>query len=414
MDIRKLKRQLKLLSRNDLEIVYEELYKFVDRDHDLFDELVTLDARLKNLIKDQRLGLLNYEDYNNFFNRIQYSTLYVINKLDSNSIYKNGYKDYITEELKESISDDQLLAKIYEIRPQIKFSTALYQVSCNRASTFELAWQAFNQFQKQNEKMQFYFLSACSTQRPTSFSERFIYELSDHFEYHEEKQKIFKYWTETYSDRIEIFPLPYGRTLKASKVKFLHFFYKRIGLKGKHQDIETFLENLSSIPFDVVSMVFSVRGSGWQHFFPDFFQWIINLFSFQSKFNPSPSFFFFFVFELKNLHKQSFNSLPLNQKKIVEELGYLVDVNINNSIYISNFHPVAKDYVKDWLNMIGERNDGTQEHLVKLIAAQNTLSSEDRDQFINEKTLNMDDIERFQKYLLDYGDQKNNIRQKLY
>ncbi len=409
MKLADLKRKLKERVSKDVEDVFEELKRILKEDIRIRDEVMLIEGNYNQWRRNKRLGIRNVEDETINISRIRHSVVDIINDLAIEDIKPAVLQERELPKIEGPFRGDQLLELIGHLDPEVDIATTLYFVNCNRQRSLKTIWEAFHSFYQEHRSYQFYFFSACSTQRPTSFSERVVYEVADFLEAEAPSDKAFRYWPEPRNQRVALFRLPIGHSLKQCKVKFVQFLQKKLEFKGK-STIETYLNSGEPpLRYSALAMVFGLRENAWKPFFPEYFQWIIDTFSKAKIREECPTFLFFFSVEVAGIHKHSPEDLKDHQKTIYDELEGLVSNNLETTVHLSRLKPVHKTYIKDWLFDIGETNDGTQEKLIQLMAGQDTLSQEDRHLFLNEEKLNMDDIERFQKYLLKYADRKHGL-----
>ncbi|MCB9266456.1 MAG: hypothetical protein H6558_15610 [Lewinellaceae bacterium] len=263
---------------------------------------------------------------------------------------------------------------------------AIHRVDCDRREMRRRFWKAFEE--QLSLAYHYYFISACLTQMPPSFAERMIYELI-HEELDDDEQGILCLRRDK-DQRVQIQPLPLRRNLAKSQQEFRAFFARHFEFSGE-QEFDTFLRTgLPRLPYRYVAMVFELHEGKWEDFLPEYFQWIIDAFSSPNK--DVPSFVFFFVLYVDNLHREEKRTARQNQ--IVQALQAMETHN-RSAVHLSPLQPVPVSDLQAWILDRGERNAGRIEELINLLAR--GLPPEDQEQYHLQQLLNMDDIERLQE-----------------
>lgn len=268
-------------------------------------------------------------------------------------------------------------------------------VNCNRSKPKKRFWAAYDE--RSSQHFQYYFISACPTQMPPSFSEALIYELIRE-ELDEEKGALYCHRHES-NNRIRFYSLPIGHNLKKCQQQFQKFLARYFEWNIDFT-LEDFLNSsLPKIPYDQVTICFSLSQSHWNDCFPDYFQWIMDTFS--SIPENTPRFLFFFVLSLEGIHKEQ----RVEQFEILSCLNQLSQKN-RWATHLSPLYPVPIQDLKDWFREeLEDYNDGRQMAVIETLTE--GLKGEDRRQYQEEKTLNMDDIERLQELILEVVQEQN-------
>jgi hypothetical protein len=266
----------------------------------------------------------------------------------------------------------------------------LHLVNCDREKISGKFWDAFDEFEEQH--FQFYFLNACGSQQPESFSERMVYELMEE-ELEEDYDAIYMdtYGTEK-DERIRIRELPVGRNLRNSQRKMIKYFAEQLNMPGK--DMLSFLQSGSpALRYSYVVSLFHFNWKEWKPFYPEYFEWIIQTFCAGNN-EFSNRFLFFFVVYMENAHQ----SLRPEQKAIREELQQLTGT-YNNTALFCDLSPLEKGDAVDWFREIEVFNKGEIEEVLNALAA--GLPAEKQKQFQQLQKLDMTDMERLQQLVYD-------------
>ena len=268
----------------------------------------------------------------------------------------------------------------------------VHLVNCNREKMKDKFWNEFDE--KEKEHFQFYFISACPTQMPHSFSERMIYELIIE-ELDEEDEAIHVRRNED-SARVKFFDLPVGRKLERSQQEFKKFFGKYFQFK-ETETLDTFLKTgLPTMDYEYVAIVFEVMESKWKDFYMEYFQWIIN--SFTVTHDAVPKFLFFFVTTVEGLH----NKVDTNNE-MTEAYAQLIADN-PTAAHLSPLQPVKVTDLKDWIRDIGIRNPEDIQDVIDTLAKG---LSPDKKQMLKEKQMiNMANIERLQELVVKIANEE--------
>lgn len=405
MNLSELQSKLRRLAINDLKKAVEELINSLEESSDFYNEAIQLEGRLNQLIRDEINDIIHRDDARLDRNRIRKSLLDILEMLSDDDL-NTAISGPSTFKLEKELNPKQVKDLIRQIDPSVEVSTSLYYVNCDREKSVDQVWNYFEQFYDDEKPYQFYFFSACSTQRPRSFSERLVYEIAEYIEDIEGGDQAFRYWPEPDVDRVEAFELPVGRNLRASKIRFKKFVSEKLEFKGK-QGIESYLETGKPLlDYKAIAMSFVYREEDWKPFINEYFQWIIHTFNHAHVQGDCPFFLFFFAIDVSHLHSKALEDLEERKRKIYMDLEGLAGANIDTTVHLSRLMPVPKKQVKAWFSKLGVDNDAMQERLIELLVSQDTLSKTDREQFMQDGLINMDDIELFQKWLLQYANER--------
>ena len=263
----------------------------------------------------------------------------------------------------------------------------LQRVNCNRETMMGDFWENFDRFYEY--PFQFYFISSCPTQMPHTFSERSVLELFIQ-ELEEVMDALHIRRDESRDGRLEFFELPSGRNLEKCQKAFRKFFAQYFDLK-QTTSFEDFVSGgLAEKGYEYAAIVFRVYERNWKRDFPAYFQWIMDTFS-QSE-TEAPRFLFFFVTYMDGLHRK--NAHPERREEILKTIKDLVGKN-NAAAHLHPLEPPPVEDLSIWLYQLGETNATRVEAVIDTLVQ--GLKPEDRQQYEEEQTLNMDDIDILQE-----------------
>jgi len=270
----------------------------------------------------------------------------------------------------------------------------VHLVNCNREQMKDKFWDEFDENEK--EHFQFYFISACPTQMPHSFSERMIYELI--IEELEENDEAIHLRRHEHSSRVKFFDLPLGRKLERSQQEFKKFFGNYFQFK-ETETLDTFLKTgLPTMDYEYVAIVFEVMESKWKDFFADYFQWIID--SFSVTHDAVPKFLFFFVTTIEGLHDNA-------ESKTAMTSAYTKLVESNSTAaHLSPLQPVKLIDLRDWIRDVGVRNPEDIQGVIDTLAK--GLSPAQQKMLKEKQIMNMANIERLQEVVFKIANEDRN------
>lgn len=271
----------------------------------------------------------------------------------------------------------------------------LHLVNCNRESMKDCFWDAFDE--KEEEDFQFYFISACGTQMPPSFSERMIYELI-HEELEENDNAIYlNRHPET--GRIQFFDLPIGRKLSRCQQEFKKFFSKHFRFKDNEIFDNFITTGLPKMEYEYVALVFEISEVKWKDYFVAYFQWLIDTFS--TPHHDVPKFLFFFVVYIDDLHLTE--TLLESKTAIVNAIDSLCSNN-SAATSLNPLPPVSLADLKEWFRDIGERNPSKVQEVIDTMAK--GLKPELQQLLRDKELLNMANIERVQEIVYEEANRR--------
>lgn len=262
----------------------------------------------------------------------------------------------------------------------------IHLVNCNRETAADRFWEAFDLKLDSEIPFQFYFVPACPTQQPDSFTERMIIEIILD-ELDEEEDAIL--CLRGADNRLMLEDLPLGRNLKRSQKAFSKYFSQRfeLGERTMEQYLDT---GLPKLEYDYVATVFEVFAEKWKDFTDEYLNWIIE--QFKSPNDDVPTFLFFFVVYIYDIHKETVKD---EYDEIYAKLQALQIKHREITTMMKQLKPVSRQLVESWVRDLGERNQSKVGDVVDTLIR--GLKQEARKQYDNEQTLNMTDIERFQE-----------------
>jgi len=266
----------------------------------------------------------------------------------------------------------------------------IHLVNCNREIIADSFWEAFDLKLESEVPFQFYFIPACPTQQPNSFTERMIIEIILD-ELDEEEDAIL--CLRDNRNRIVLEDLPLGRNFVRSQKAFAKYFAQRFEL-GERTMQEYLDTGLPKLEYDYIATVFEVFGDKWKDFSAEYLDWIIT--QFKATHDEVPTFLFFFVVYLKDIHTNSVKQVYENIRTQIREVQIK---HLEISTLLQNLKPVPRDLLESWVRDLGEGNQSKIEEVVDAVVA--GLKPAAKKQYENDNTLNMSDIERFQEVVYD-------------
>jgi hypothetical protein len=266
----------------------------------------------------------------------------------------------------------------------------IHLVNCNREVVADSFWEAFDLKLESEVPFQFYFIPACPTQQPNSFTERMIIEIILD-ELDEEEDAIL--CLRDNRNRIILEDLPLGRNFVRSQKAFAKYFAHRFELGDK--TMQEYLDTgLPKLEYDYIATIFEVFGDKWKDFSTEYLDWIIT--QFKATHDEVPTFLFFFVVYLKDIHTDKVKKEYENIKTQIQEIQIK---HLEIATLLQNLKPVSRDLLESWIRDLGEGNQSKIEDVVDAVIA--GLKTEARQQYDTNRTLNMSDIERFQELVCE-------------
>ncbi len=288
----------------------------------------------------------------------------------------------------------------------------IHLVNCNRYDHLDYFWDAFEKYNDGKNPFQFYFILACPSQQPNSFSERMIYELI--IEELEDEVDAINYVTETDSRRVKKEKLPFRRNFLNSQKAFKKYFSQRFNLDQGNFDFESYLETgLPQLNYKYVASVFEVNTEDWNlKTMPKYLDWLLE--TFDKRHKDVPTFLFFFVLNIKDLHIKLPTSLSTIEKNARQSIVNLIssnltgrDLKVFNSILqvvqqkpqqttlITPLLPVETGDLENWMRDLGEVNQTRIDDAIQNIVK--GLKQDKKIMYSKYKKLDMTDIELFQE-----------------
>jgi hypothetical protein len=270
----------------------------------------------------------------------------------------------------------------------------LYLVNCDRRERSEDFWDYFNDFRKQSKHFQFYFITACETQMPHSFSERMIYELREEEDLNSDDRAIL---IDADGDRVKMEKLPMGQTLEKSQELFKIYLSNRLESEEKDLFDE---KGLPQIGAAYVATIFFIPDDLWEkRFLSDYLAWILR--SFTKTREQQATFLFYFAFFVDGIHE----SISEKQQKLLDMLEKLVSEHAGTCI-IKNFLPVTQKDLDRWLRDL-QKNPDPEERENLIHAFQKSLNTIKQERFRRDGLIDMTSVMHFQKLIYDWYHRKN-------
>ncbi len=298
----------------------------------------------------------------------------------------------------------------------------IHLVNCNRHTSVNYFWHVFDRYAQAHRHFQYYYILACPSQQPNSFSERMVFELVIE-ELEEEFDAIHYVRQSSDSRRVKKEALPTGRNLKNSQKAFKKYFSSRFGLDQKNVSFETYLRTgLPKLNYKYVATVFEINAREWNpSVTPQYLRWLID--TFESAHDAVPTFIFFFVINMRDLHRilpldidteeqlsdaerrqaitrQMQQALKRKDLKIFNSLKAIVDTHPELSTLITPLLPVHVEDLEDWIRNLGEDSQAKIEAVVHLILS--GLEKSQKELYRKSKRIDMTDIEIFQEMVYNW------------
>lgn len=351
-------------------------------------ELENLQKLLENKIN--KLGFFRQELNKAYDTAQKFSLTQDISKLESEVLeLKKQIKEISGLDVYEEGS--QLEVQIQKLNIDVDVAE-IHLVNCNRDNAYNKFWDSYDNKVDKGQRFQFYFIIACPTQQPNSFAERMVYEvIVDELE---EDLGAINYVSFPDSNRVKIEDLPLRRNARNSIREFKKYFLKRFNLQDQEVTLEEYIETgLPNLDYEYVATVFDMNASKWNEtLMEEYLQWIIDIFS--DTHPDVPNFLFFFALFLRDIHIDPIKS---EHELILKQIEALQQKFPNKVTTIKKLKPIPVPILEDWIRDLGEQNQAVIEDTVKEIVAR--LPSEKREQYQNEKSIDMTDVERFQEMI---------------
>ena len=180
---------------------------------------------------------------------------------------------------------------------------------------------------------------------------------------------------------------------------------------------------LPKLEYQYVTSVFEINATDWNlRSMPGYLRWILNTFNGRHK--DIPTFLFFFVINIRDLHVQlpdGFSHIDKSlrpsivqqlkekligrEKKVFQQVTQLVEQNPLNTTLITPLLPVLVKDLEDWIRNLGEENQSRIDDAIKNIVR--GLKKPKQEMFGKHKKLDMTDIELFQEMVYYWANDIN-------
>jgi len=366
------------LSAGQLDETFRHLNHYLPPGSSVLGEITILASQYKELQKQKGLGLISIQEEQLTYNRIVFGL---------NDILHHWHPGGDKTALQRAI-------KLLDIDPDAEIG-AIHLVNCDREIGVKKFRKVFNRKRDAHQAFQFYFIAACRSEMPDSFSKRLIYQIIEE-ELGGEAGAINYPFREEHGNHIKIEKIPLGSDLESSRKKFKAYVAKRFQFADT-QSFEAFIETgVPKLPYKYVTAIFDLSEKEWEGDegeISDYLQWMID--TFKCPHPDVPTFLFFFVVYARNLYDEA-KRTP-RQQEILTELEDLCQHN--ETTLFTELYPVEATDFEDWLNELDVRNPNQTHELVKALAQ--SLEPAERQLFESNKTLHMKDIEPVQKMIFD-------------
>ncbi len=364
---------IKYIVENAFDKLFRDMNAQLNKDSkSVYNDFIAIQSRHNDIFNRENKGIISLAELQIGKNQINETLLNFINSLQPEHIAPNS-----------AAYEDALDTLASNLEPRSGFMPLLYLVNCDRKTAKETFEDRFESLKVQARAFQFYFILACPTQEPESFSERTIYEIMSEDE--DEYQTLLKYPRDA-NGRVKIELLP------TSKEAFKKYFSKSFMLGDT--SFEDYLRTgLSNLNWENIAIPLTITAQDWNARLVDYLQWLMD--SFSALETRSPNFLFFFVITLKNAHET--DKIHPKYKETYQSIKQLVEKNTNYATLIDTLPPVETEYFEEWLEKLAKPPQAKKNEIIKTIVER--LSPEERAQFEDpnkDKPLNMEHIEDFQ------------------
>lgn len=205
-------------------------------------EVVQLSGAYNHFYNNHVLsGTLSFREADLEYNRINQALLEIVRRSIRDADIGSG-----------SLDDDDPVERFVKKldrsgRPALGL---LDMVNCDRKDPAGFLWKTFDRQLEKGQKIQFYFLPACPSQRPDILAERFTYELlKDELKNQEARLRIHR----REDNRLRVEELPIGARLRTACAAFKTYFAERFDLGAADTVFEDYLRTgLPTLPYDYV------------------------------------------------------------------------------------------------------------------------------------------------------------------
>lgn len=333
---------------------------------------------------------LSYNEANREYNRINQALLEIVRRSIRDADIGPG-----------SLDDDDPVERFAKRldrsgRPALGL---LDMVNCDRKDSASFLWKTFDRQLEKGQKIQFYFLPACPSQRPDILAERFTYELlKDELKSQEARLRIHR----REDNRLLVEELPIGARLRTACAAFKTYFAERFDLGAADTVFEDYLRTgLPALPYDYVVLAFRLDHDQWdQEVMEGYFAWLLEAFS-QAQ-GKIPCFLFFFVIRVEKAH---FDKLPGSAlKAVLDGCRAIADKHADKAEFLEPLPPVAAEDLDAWLGRVARVETKEKKALRDLLSAR--MTEEHRQYCESLGAINMEDIHYFQKLFYQHHHNK--------
>lgn len=262
-------------------------------------------------------------------------------------------------------------------------------LNCDRGAPAKRFRRAFAA--KTNQSFQFYFICACPDEMPQSLAKRLVYQLIED-KLDQQHNAISYPFREDPDDRLRVDALPVGDDLDASKKRFKAYVQRRFAFADT-QSFETFIETgVPKLHFEYVASVFDLSENVWdddEGEMSAYLDWMIE--TFRCPHPDVPTFLFFFVVYIKNLHDESRRSLRGSQ--ILAELDALC--KRHEATLLTELLPLENEHLHDWLRQFDVRDPNQAGAVVNALVQ--SLRPAERRFYADQQRIHMKDVEPLQR-----------------
>lgn len=264
-------------------------------------------------------------------------------------------------------------------------------VNCDRVRPIKQFNQRFNDKKSAQNPFQFYFLSGCPDEMPSSLAERILYEIVEKESLVLDSSVHYPF-TEGDFRRVKLENLPLSTAdADASKKKFKEYVQKRFAFANT-ESFEKFIETgIPKLSYSYVATIFKLSETDWEDDegeILEYLQWMID--TFQTAHPNVPTFIFLFVLHFRNLHDET--KVKRRNLEIVQKVEKFCE--INETAIFREIVPIKDMHLEDWLFKLGVENSNDSQKVIEALSK--SLRPEDKLMEDGEARFHMKDVEPLQ------------------
>ena len=264
-------------------------------------------------------------------------------------------------------------------------------VNCDRVRPIKQFSQRFNDKKSAQNPFQFYFLSGCPDEMPSSLAERILYEIVEKESLVLDSSVHYPF-TEGDFRRVKLENLPLSTAdADASKKKFKEYVQKRFAFANT-ESFEKFIQTgIPKLSYSYVATIFKLSETDWEDDegeILEYLQWMMD--TFQTAHPNVPTFIFLFVLHFRNLHDET--KVKRRNLDIVKKVETFCETN--ETAIFREIVPIKDMHLEDWLFKLGVENSNDSQKVIEALSK--SLRPEDKLMEDGEARFHMKDVEPLQ------------------